>query len=271
MKTTEELIVEGYQQGLSTQALAKMHGVSKSTTWRIVKRHGVARPAGRARVYSLNESAFDVVTEASAYWVGFLMADGCVTWQNNTAHVTLDASETDADHVLKFKEFLNYGGPVFVSIDRRGRHKSVKPMHRLTVTSRRLASALETFGVCPRKTYTAKVRGLEGDRNFWRGVVDGDGCVSLINNGDRKTPFVGITCSVAICSQMSRWAEAVCGKRPSVFTDGNVAQCRINGKYAVSVLRELYGNSTVHLQRKYDKAIAIINRPTGRATTCINS
>jgi hypothetical protein len=30
------------------------------------------------RIYTLNEKAFDQLTDEAAYWVGFLLADGCI-------------------------------------------------------------------------------------------------------------------------------------------------------------------------------------------------
>ena len=41
-------------------------------------------------------------------------------------------------------------------------------------TSKRLAGKLIAFGVTHRKSLTAKVIGLEDDKHFWRGVLDGD-------------------------------------------------------------------------------------------------
>src|SRR6202012_252825 len=80
------------------------------------RRHGdpepVPRPGGR-RIYALDDYFFDVIdTEAKAYWLGFITADGCVRagvisngWQRHGLSVKLKAS--DSGHLEKLKADLS--------------------------------------------------------------------------------------------------------------------------------------------------------------------
>ena len=80
-KLTEEqvnLVCEQYKNGLSTPKLGKQYGVSHKTIMRAIKRKGfLLRGISKSlQRYCLDETVFDVITEESAYWLGFLMADG---------------------------------------------------------------------------------------------------------------------------------------------------------------------------------------------------
>ena len=48
------------------------------------------------RRYSLNENAFDSATEESAYWIGFLMADGYIVRKKNVAPCGIGVALADA-------------------------------------------------------------------------------------------------------------------------------------------------------------------------------
>jgi DNA-binding transcriptional regulator WhiA len=58
------------------------------------------------KIHTVNETIFDSITEASAYWIGFLMADGNV---HNAKHgspiIRLALGAKDRDHILKFAQF----------------------------------------------------------------------------------------------------------------------------------------------------------------------
>lgn len=189
----------------------------------------------------VNRSAFDSVTPESAYWIGFLMADGCVTDQGQ---ILLQLSPVDAAHVLKFATFMGLLRAPYLNGG-----KSV-----ITTKSKRLAAALIGFGVVPRKSKTAKVIGLENNRDFWRGVVDGDGCIQLLKrlNG---YPTIGLCGSRALMDQFANYMATILdGRQQAVTAMKGIWSVGAAGTYAVRVIRELYDGCAVALDRKMERA-----------------
>jgi hypothetical protein len=70
--------------------------------------------------HHLDESAFETVTDESAYWLGFLMTDGNVHYPNNRQpRITLVLAEHDKDHIENFKTFLTSTHTIFYKRPRR--------------------------------------------------------------------------------------------------------------------------------------------------------
>src|SRR5215469_5482337 len=100
---------------------------------------------GRSRTYPVNERFFDEIgTEAQAYWLGFLTADGYVT----DRHVRLRFQGEDKDHLRKFAEALESGQPVYEGMD-RGYHYA-----EFVIGSKYMVSALERLGLTRNKSLT---------------------------------------------------------------------------------------------------------------------
>lgn len=241
-----------YRSGLSYAGLIEKHGVTSVAVWRALRRQGVtARRKGRT--YSLNEAAFDTVTEASAYWLGFLMADGCVTEQKGQWRVACCASETDGDHILRFRDFLGAGHKISVTAPTPG-GKGRKRMHVFTAPSRRLAEAVMRFGVVPRKSHTARVIGLENDRHFWRGCVDGDGCVTMTRKEGGWMPLLLLVGARPLLEQFAEFVKLSIGRSVNVLKAATIFQIRISGSHAAAMLHVLYDDATVALARKAAEA-----------------
>jgi len=250
LRLTKHQISDGeiaarYQAGESTVALAAALGCSSGLVGRRLERGGVARRAGGTR-YTVNGSAFDTVTQESAYWVGFMMADGDVHYPKAGNSPSLGATVQTADraHLELFREFLSYTGKVY-----HGRGKS-----RLQVCSRDLVEALSKFGVLPRKSLTAKAIGLENDRHFWRGVVDGDGHVSAGRRG-RPCRLICLAGSRNLLEQFADFVRAVAGgERPKLYPHSNIFQLYLYGDRASRVAEVLYDGCSVALARKLAQA-----------------
>ncbi len=168
-----------YQSGASTYQLAEKYGISQPAVYKLLKRRAIIlRSASDARrKLMLNEDAFEQVTEESAYWIGFLMAVGTITQRGPASvDIALALRAHDFSHLERFKAFLGSSH----AITSTSHHEQT---YRFAVRSKRLADTLATYGVIPGKTHTAKVIGLENNRDFWRGVIDGRGVLSYLNVG----------------------------------------------------------------------------------------
>lgn len=201
------------------------------------------------RYIQVDESVFDTVTEESAYWIGFLMADGCIDDSGGSRVVRLELADVDLGHLLKFKEFLKSDSEIRTPKNRSGGV-------RIKVGSNRLAEALSKYGVTPRKTYTAKVIGLEDNRDFWRGAVDGDGSIWFGKKGYTYIELAGSEDLVRQFGEFVLKRIPVCKAVP--MSHGATFVWRTGGRTAEEVVRILYEGCSVALDRKREKADQII-------------
>ena len=126
------------------------------------------------KVHTMDETVFDTVTEESSYWIGNLMADGNVyTGKTGSPQIALTATARDREHLVKFRKFLNCSNQIHLKITKVNRKVWIQ--YTLRFSSKRIASALMTYGVTAKKSLKVKATGLENNKHFWRGVIDGDG------------------------------------------------------------------------------------------------
>ena len=216
-------------------------------------------PRKKARPLPLNEAAFATITPESAYWAGFLLADGCIIPAGNGGVVALGLAAEDAAHVEKFRAFLGAGHKIHVS-SRRGHINGYakQPMHKISVSSTRLVNDLAALGVFPRKTSAEEaVPTLAMSRDFWRGVVDGDGSVFVANNKGYLYPTIGLCGGgCRIIEQFVTFANTVTTVRSSIQRSRKtgVYQIAISGQAAKPLAAALYENAIVALDRKAAKA-----------------
>ncbi len=151
---------------------------------------------------SFNESFFEKIdTEAKAYWLGFLAADGSLT--SNRNRITLGLAKKDRTYVVKFKKTIQ----LILPIQDRTRILKTKKgevttyLSRIRFDSKKMYSDLIDKGVTPRKSLTLKPPiGVPGDliKHWIRGYFDGDGSVHIYidkrggrNSLKLRTSFIG--------------------------------------------------------------------------------
>src|SRR5579864_3198646 len=128
-KDTVLKCITEYQAGASFSQLAARHGVSVSAIWSHLKKAGVPRrPVSSFRRHAVNQAAFDTITEESAYWIGFLMADGCIPFQQGKSWgFIVSLSLCDRGHLEKLKSFLGSEHPISEKHIRGGGYPGSQP------------------------------------------------------------------------------------------------------------------------------------------------
>jgi hypothetical protein len=176
-----------------------------------------------------------------SYWAGFLMADGCVC----NGAITLCLAERDREHVMRFASFVGYPG----NLTEIPAARSVKVVFR----SVEMAGDLEKLGIVPRKSKTAEAPAfLAQDRDFWRGMVDGDGSIGINKAGLSRLRLVGTR---RISEQFFEFVCQFVSPRARVQPESRgVCEIGVAGSKAIPVIRALYEGARIALPRKMARA-----------------
>lgn len=245
-KETQADAITLYQEGLSARAVGLKLGISHPACLAALRRAGVTRRDRHVarRRYHFREDAFsNVTTEAQAYWLGFITADGCVS----DSRLILNLQEKDREHIAKFADFLGTSAPIARVSDR--------PAFAIHVCSNRILSDLASLGVGPRKSLT--VTPWNGPvhlmRHYWRGLWDGDGWIS--HDPIRKEWQVGVCGSQEVMQEALAFARLVCGTTASLTRKNPIWFFKVGGRPRPrELVRALYEGSTISLDRKYESA-----------------
>jgi hypothetical protein len=199
--------------------------------------------------YSLDIDYFrDIDTPQKAYWLGFIAADGCISYseepykKHNTLIVGLQKS--DYEHLELFKSHLNYGGPLSFP----------KEAARLAISSKVLVGDLMSHGITPRKSLTAEAwRGPDDLMpHYWRGVFDGDGFVYPTQHKSGCTIWtLGICGSRQMMDSFQQFILSVANVEATVRADHTIWKVVLSGlDKAQRVAKVLYTTPTPSLSRK---------------------
>jgi len=208
--------------------------------------------------YFLDDTFFDSIdSEAKAYWLGFLTADGCI---QKGRCIQLALRDDDKKHIEKFLHNINSTYPIHeYAYPTRGTGTLCKSAN-LSMRSAHMANSLKTLGVVERKSLIAKPCETVPQtllRHYWRGLVDGDGYICT--NGHYWE--IGLVGTRAIVEGFFNYigpyiqSEAKPRKLHNIFriSYGGIIEVR-------KIIDLLYRESTVYLDRKKtlaDKVLTI--------------
>ena len=239
-------IIQKYLGGKSARQLGLEYGVVDTTITSLLNRHRIfiRNRSDAKRTNQIKEDVFDTITEESAYWIGFLLADGNVYHPpKRSKQLNLGLAEKDWEHLEKFKKFIgsnkklyyNKGG-VFISF-----------------YSNRIVEKLAEYGIVLRKSRIAKVpESLKNNRHFWRGMVDGDGWVSIQKD---RPPIMGLCGTIDVVSGFKKFVDSKLWYTSAfdVKIQNNSQYCwqvNYSGVYVQDMLIALYPTKCICLERK---------------------
>ncbi len=245
--TDEQLedMISSYESGEGLRSIARRYGTSHQVIGPVLKKYSVLlRPQHEAtRRHNCDYTYFRTIdTQEKAYWLGFLTADGCITTGNRVA---VHLASLDCNHLFKLKRALHASQMV----SKNNRSCS------LVICSPEMAADLAMHGILPNKTFYTKPARIAPafSPHYWRGVFDGDG--SLSRNGDELALVGDYDVVLGFQAFVSSHCPDV---RANIQRRKNIFALVIRRQATRLILRVLYEDATIFLDRKYEQAKRII-------------
>lgn len=254
------LAIEEYlntpEEEKSLTKLGEKYGIKRQTLSKHLKARGyeVINYQNRLRC---DETVFDNIdNEESAYWLGFLYADGNISSVGNRLEVRL--SIKDLSHLEKFRKFLKLSTEIRTGIC------NGNGFCHLSVRNKHLWNTLNNLGCYPQKSLILKFPKLsifkgnvqELVLHFIRGYVDGDGCLTIYK---RKTGVIATELNLVGTESFLKTVNKIFKNKG--YISNKSCQNWINKAFQLKfsfvpsrkIARYLYGNANVYLERKYNK------------------
>ena len=264
---TEKDIIEKYQNGISSEKIAEEYGFNSSTVCRVLKRNNVEIKGAKHfnRKYEINENYLEIIdTEDKAYFLGFMYADGHVYKRKSGFSLTLHNKDFD---ILKTFGNLLYKNPTDSNFDICDKYTA------FGVCSVKMTNDLISHGCVPAKTFKITMPEINEKlmHHFLRGFYDGDGCIRVADSRVRLilTGYTGFLTEVRDHFE-KMGIEGILRK----IKENSVSEFTIGRKrYVEKALDYLYENSSIYLNRKYNKyleakkMLSVKNKPPLRYGT----
>lgn len=257
-KEDTDLLVNKYATS-SVEDLAKEIGVSISALYHKANRLGLRkekriitasgleglRKGGlKNRKYFYNERFFqEPLNEISAYWLGFIQADGHIRTDSRGSYLEIDISKEDVSLLYKFAKDIGSDSSI-VKVSNTRNSASI------SVCRRSMVDDLIRLGVAYDKTFADDFpRPIEHVHHYIRGIFDGDGSIWFHKSGNPYMSICGTKKFCEWCLNEIRKGAGITGGY--VAKHRSIARLFIGGRYQIhKVFKWLYKNATRYLERK---------------------
>ena len=210
------------------------------------------------RIYKLNEAFFDNIdTEAKAYILGFIAADG---HNSLNKKIQISLNEKDIDILEKISSYIYLDNNNIKRFDSKQNIHSEEKIYKhvkMCICSAKLSNRLLELGFNHKKSATLEFPiWLNKDliRHYVRGYFDGDGCIFLFKEkGVQKAAF-SIISSIMFIEKLEELLvnELRINFYKSYPSKGmSVLSCR-GTQQSYAILQWMYNDSSIYLNRKYN-------------------
>lgn len=254
LQEKKELGLKLYLEGKSLSRISKELEINRLTLTKYVKSQGVG-VTNPARKHRYNDDFFESINnEEKAYWLGFIYADGCINdgGKHKTLEITLQ--ESDRDHLIKFTNSI---GAVADLVKEKVVKLNGKEIltYKVVISCTKMCNDLIKHGATPRKSLTLKFPTHLPKhliRHFIRGYMDGDG------NIDSPRLRISVLGTQEFLLGLQNYFELLGATKTKITKkkDNKAFSFEKGGKEVLLILHNLYTNSNIYLDRKYQKALA---------------
>lgn len=258
----EDKLLELYNSGItSTIKLAKIFNLPKVNIEHYFRKYKLKSITKRDDV---DEDFFENInTEEKAYCLGLLYSDGCIHNLKSIVdgkeyrNLTCCLMMSDRDVIEKVAQALKYTGTIKITKPTNPKHKT---LYGVRIMSVKMASDLINKGCVPRKsaiiTFPYNIIPENLIHHFVRGVFDGDGGISMYQNGQYN---IYITGTQMLMQGIQKYLP--CRSGLSKYKNSYVYQLYISSKLAKKEFLEwLYKDATIYMNRKHKKAQEFLSK-----------
>lgn len=260
-----ENICTMYKAGMTQIEILKFFPVilCEKTINDILKRNNISlRRVGHKEVIE-NHNYFEVInTEEKSYFLGLLMADGCITKDYNKEYnvVSLGLKSQDKYLIEHFIKQLGFTGkPYIQSKEQKSKStfESSDGFFTISFLDRIMTEHLNKLGIVPNKTGQETLPKLSGDMmpHFLRGFFDGDGSVFISND---KYLRVALYSSEKMCKDILDLLNL--NDRKIYPTQGVYFISFQKRDIVENFYHYIYDNCTIYMKRKKDKFDSFFNK-----------
>jgi hypothetical protein len=275
-----------YKNGMSVKNIGKSVGLGRKAIFNFIeknvpnKRTTKNGEAQRARHGTfIKEDAFDILSPEALYWIGFLYADGGI--EAARPIVALGIAQCDKPHLEKYNHFLggklNIGTYTNSNKHLKGCNKEESIICRISYSNKRIHDRLLELGFTSNKSsYILPNSILITSRDFWRGIIDGDGWVGEYKKDDcvKLIETIGLSGTELTLIEFINFVNnsgIKCGTTPYKDKRAKVWRLDLHCQVAKQVMNLLYKDATVYLERKYQTYINIIEKEKEGIGYLVNS
>lgn len=254
-------IIELYNLRRPIKQISKQTGVSEYTIKKYLKDNNLWT-GHKWMPYYFDEFFFDQInTEEKAYWLGFIYADGYLT---NTNIVGIELKSTDKEHLEKFKKSLKSEKDVKVYI--KNSTYGIQENARFCFGSKHMSNILLNYYGSIHKTFEGTFPKLKDEkliRHLIRGFFDGDGSITGAPKDNEhifrpSISFIGQRSTLEYIEDISNFKWNWSQRFPEKNIDNwQISIGRVND--CLHFLHYMYDDSTIYLDRKYNKYIECLN------------
>lgn len=186
----------------SGKKIAEVTGYKTTSINRWIRHHGLEknRDVGKnIRRHQFEEGYFKRIDSSEkAYWLGFLVADGCVMNHKGSYAISVTLGSQDKEHLKKMRQALKGTQKIFDGKSGKG-----TPHHQIVFHSKEMFFDLKNLGLEERKTGKEVFPLIDElfKKDFIRGYFDGDGSTMT------KSKYVEI--GFHICSASKSFIERI--------------------------------------------------------------
>lgn len=201
-------------------------------------------------------------SEEKAYWLGFLTADGYI---KGTGAIEVGLAEIDLEHLNKLKTSLGSEHKLSRKINKLQATGKSYTSYKLSFKDKTMIQDLVRYGLTPNKSYNAyippEIINSKYIKHYIRGMFDGDGSLYSYKQANDKERY-----EVSIISgskEMTDNITNVIKKQLKIDmkyrTTRNLHEIRLYNQFHIKMFLDwLYSDATIYLDRKYNKAIAVL-------------